>query len=366
MKRLVPILGALFVVALFIATLVFLWARAAEPPEVFDTERPAVADVVNKTVATGAIVPRNEVAIKARVSGVIETLAVEPGYEVHAGDLIARIKIIPDASTLNNAQSSVKSARIALDEATAELERGRALFARAALSRAELDRLESAFQARQEEYRAASVNLQLVREGAASGSGQVNTEVRSTVAGMVLDLPVDSGASVIESNTFNEGTTIASVADMSDMVFEGRVDESEVGRIRVGMPLSITIGAIRDRRFSGTLEYIAPKGALLDGAVQFEIRAALDEVQDDTFVRAGVSAMADIVLDRRDQVLTVKEAALRFDGDQVYVEVETADQVFERRDVEVGLSDGVQIEVVSGLTADDRVKRGSSGATRRR
>jgi HlyD family secretion protein len=356
MKRLVPIVAGLGVIALFLATLVFLWARAREPAEVFETDAPFRTDIIRKTVATGAIVPRNEVAIKARVSGVVDALGVEPGDEVKAGDLLARIKIIPNAATLNNAQSAVQSARIALDEATADLDRGRTLFDRAALSKAELDRLESVYKSRKEDHRSAVVNLQLVREGAASGSGQINTEVRSTVHGMVLDLPVESGASVIESNTFNEGTTIAVVADMSDMVFEGRVDESEVGRIEQGMPLDIVIGAIEDRRFAGTLEYISPKGALLDGAVQFEIRAALADTEG-VFVRAGVSAMADIVLDRRTDVLAVREGVLRFEADDTYVEVEVGEQVFERRVIEVGLSDGIQIEVTGGLDGTERLKK---------
>ena len=218
MKRILPGCIGVFVPLAFIVTLVFLWAKAREPEQVFETDVPFRADIVKKTVATGAVVPRNEVAIKSRVSGVVDELLVEPGDAVVAGELMARIRIIPDSVTLNNARSARDSARIGLDEATAELDRGRALFAQQALSRAELERLEVEHRMRTSEYNAAGVNLQLVREGAAGGGGHVSTEVRSTVAGMVLTIGVKEGESVIESNNFNEGTTIADVADMSDMI----------------------------------------------------------------------------------------------------------------------------------------------------
>lgn len=356
MKRFLPGCIALVVFGAFVATLVFLWAKSREPAQVFETDVPFRTDIVKKTVATGAVVPRNEVSIKSRVSGVVDVLFVEPGDEVASGDLIARIRIIPDSVTLNNARSAVDSSRIGLDEAAAELKRGQSLYAQHALSRAELDRLEVDHRMRQSEFNAALVNLQLVREGAAGGGSHVSTEVRSTVSGMVLALGVKKGESVIESNNFNEGTTIADVADMSDMIFQGNVDESEVGKIREGMALDIAIGAALDDSFGGNLEYIAPKGQLLDGAVQFEIRAALEAV-DGVFVRAGSSATADIVLDRRDDVLAVKESVLRFDDGVPYVDVERGEQQFEPRKIEVGLSDGIQIEVLSGLTADERVKK---------
>ena len=356
MKRILPGCIGVFVPLAFIVTLVFLWAKAREPEQVFETDVPFRADIVKKTVATGAVVPRNEVAIKSRVSGVVDELLVEPGDAVVAGELMARIRIIPDSVTLNNARSARDSARIGLDEATAELDRGRALFAQQALSRAELERLEVEHRMRTSEYNAAGVNLQLVREGAAGGGGHVSTEVRSTVAGMVLTIGVKEGESVIESNNFNEGTTIADVADMSDMIFQGNVDESEVGKIREGMALDIAIGAALDQGFAGELEYIAPKGQLLDGAVQFEIRAALAAV-DGVFVRAGSSATADIVLERRDDVLAVRESVLRFEEGVPYVDVEGGEQEFEARAIEVGLSDGIQIEVLSGLAAHERVKK---------
>jgi HlyD family secretion protein len=354
MKRLLPLLIGFGVLVAFVATLAF------EKPVVYETETPFVTDIVKKAVATGAIVPRNEVEIKSRVSGVVDRLAVEPGDEVQAGDLIAVIRIIPDLGTLASAESTVETARIARDIAKEELVRDEALFAQSALSTAELERSRADHALREEGYRAALRTLRIVREGQAGGSADVSTHIRSTVAGMVLAVEVEAGESVTETNTFNPGTTIATVADMGDMIFEGTVDESEVGKIAEGMALDVTVGALGDLLFKGSLEYISPKGVLDEGAVLFEIEAAITP-KEGTFVRAGSSANAAIVLDRRDKVLAVKESVLQFDDGTPYVEVEVSAQVFERRDIEVGLSDGIQIEVVSGLTEQDRVKAGEKG-----
>ena len=358
LKKLFPVLVALGLVGAFGLTVVFLVVKSLEPAETFDTETPVTTDIVVKTVAAGSVVPRNEVEIKSRVSGIISEVAVEPGAEVQAGDLIAAIEIVPDVVSLNNATSQVQSTRIELDEAQTALDRAERLHGQGAISDAELDRARTDQRLKQERYASATSNLELVREGVSRRTGNVSTQVRSTVDGMVLVADIESGQSVIESNTFNEGTTIAVVADMSDMVFEGSVDESEVGKLSEGMELSIRVGAMENRAFPGKLEYIAPKGVLTDGAVQFEIRAAI-EVGSEVFVRAGSSANADIVLDRAEGVLAVRESSLRFEGDDVYVEVETGNQVFERRPIEVGLSDGIHIQVLSGLTADDRIKRGA-------
>jgi HlyD family secretion protein len=355
MKKLLPVLVVFGVLIAFIATLVFLYERSRVPDVVFETETAFTTDIIEKTVATGSIVPRNEVAIKPRVSGVIEAVHVEPGDSVSAGDLIATVAIIPNSLALNNARSALASAKIALEDARTVLDRARSLSGEGAVSSAELQRAQLEFALRQQEQRAASDNLRLIQEGAASGGRDVNTEVRATVGGMVLSVPVKVGESVIESNTFNEGTTIAAVADMDDLIFQGAVDESEVGRIEEGMPLNITIGAFEGKTFPGSLEYIAPKGELNEGAVQFEIRAALS-APEGVFVRAGVSANADIVLESRQGVLSVREAVLQFEGAQVYVELESAPQVFARRDISVGLSDGINIEVLDGLAESDRIK----------
>ena len=359
MKKAIAIVVAAALVGLFAWTVVYLYEKSRDKPEQFATEKPQRGDVVNKTVATGSILPRREIAIKPRVSGVIEKLFVEPGMPIKAGAEIARIKIIPNVVSLNAAESSVKTAQISFDNAIRELERGRSLFERKLISEAELSRLQTEHQLRQQELSAARSNLQLIRTGAARGSGKVSNVVTSTVDGMVIEVPVKEGESVTETNNFNPGTTIAAVADMGDMIFQGFVDESEVGKIAEGMELEVTIGAIEKERFKGKLEYIAPKGATIEGAIQFEIKAAL-ELKPELFVRAGYSANANIVLDKVTGVLTISEALLQFEGKgakKPYVEVEVADQVFEKRPVEIGLSDGIRVEVKSGLAETDAIKK---------
>jgi len=347
--------GAAVVAVLFVLTLGFLIARSQPPAEVIETTTPRVADIVVKTVATGAVVPRVEVDIKSRVSGVVSALHVEPGEAVATGDLIAKIRIIPDSASLNDAQTTVRTTRIERDDALRELERARGLFEQAALSSAELQRAERDHQLAEQSHRAAVANLQIVEEGATRGTGNVSTEVRSTVAGMVLAVPVEEGESVTETSTFSEGTTVATVANMRDMVFEGNIDESEVGRLREGMDLDITVGALDNARIPGTLEYISPKGEVIEGTVQFAIRAAI-EIGAERFVRAGSSANADIVLDRRESVLAIDERALQFEDGEPFVEVRTGRDRYERRPVRVGLSDGLTIEVLEGLEGDEVLK----------
>lgn len=369
MRRiLLPLVLVPGVLLVFAATVAFLYWQSLPEEEEVALVSPAVTDLRLETVATGAIVPRVEIEIKSRVSGILSELHVEPGREVRKGDLIATVRVVPDASALQNAQSVLRAADIRLGAAKAELDRVTSLADQRAASRAELDRARTEHALAQQDRDAASTQLRIVRDGAAGGR-DVSTEIRSTLAGMVLDVPVEVGASITETNTFSAGTTVALVADMSDMVFEGRVDESEVGRIREGMPLEVTVGALRDARIPGTLEYIAPKGALVDGTVQFEIRAAIVPAEG-LFVRAGSSANARIVLDERKGVLAIDEGALRFEDGEPSVEVKSGDG-FERRPVSVGLSDGMKIEVTSGLSASDQVrveakKKDASGAPRRR
>jgi len=356
LRKILPILAGLSVLGMFMLTLAFLGWKSMEAPVVHQTEEPFITNIVLKTVATGAIVPRNEVAIKSRVSGVVSHLEVEPGQLVNRGDLIASIQIIPDMVTLNNAQSQVRSAKISLDNAQAELDRSEKLFGQNVISAAEVEGARVSQSLRSQEYQSALSNLQLVKDGVSQRTGNVSTQVESTVDGMVLSVDVKNGQSVIESNTFNEGTTMALVADMSDMIFEGKVDESEVGKIKEGMALDITVGAIENRTFPGTLEYISPKGLVEEGAVQFAIKARI-KPEGDVFIRAGSSANADIVLERVTEVLAVNESVLQFDQGQAFVEVEISPQHFERRDVEVGVSDGIKIQVLEGVAEGDRIKR---------
>ncbi len=355
MRRAVPILLSLGILAAFGGTLVLLYTRSKPPPVSYATVTPKTMDIVKKTVAPGAIVPRREVIILPRVSGIVEKLFVEPGDYVKKKALIARIQIIPDVVSLNNAEANLKLARINFDNAKAELERFRAMFAQGVITQTELNRYQVAFDLRQQELEAAESNLQLVRDGASKKSGKVSNLVYSTVEGMVLEVPVEEGSSVIEANTFNQGTAIATVADMQDLVFEGRVDESEVGKLEVGMPVTITVGALEQQTFDGKLEYIAPKGVEKDGTIEFEVRAAV-ELKQGIFMRANYSANADIILDRREHVLALDESVLRFEEGKAFVDVEVGPQQFETRPVSLGLSDGLHIEVLSGIDKDARIK----------
>ena len=356
MKRVLPFVLVVAVVVVFVATLAFLYRKSQAKPVSYDTETPFVTTIVKKTVATGAIIPRKEVAIKPRVSGIIEQLVVEPGDVLKKDDVIAHIKIIPDMVSLHRAQANVRTAQIMFGNAKRELARYKQLYEKAAISEFEYSRHKHEHQLRAQELRAANDNLQLVKSGATKRAGKVaNTIVRTTVAGTVLEVPLKEGASVIESNTFNAGTTLASIADLSDMIFEGKVDESEVAKLKLGMTLEIRIGAIDKTAFEGRLEYVAPKGFEEEGAIQFAIRAALKEHRGE-FIRAGYSANADIVLDRRDKVLSIREALLQFDKGTPYVEVATGSQEFQRRELKLGLSDGINVEVLSGVAQADKIK----------
>lgn len=363
MKKTLTILLVVLLAVLFAGTLWYLWRKSQKPVVVYNTESASVADIVKKTVATGSVIPRKEVAVKPQVSGIIESIHVEPGQSVKRGDLLASIRVVPNTAALAAAESRVTQARLKSDDADREFERQRRLAAEGVVSDREFRQATLARDAAKEELAAAEDSLQVVRRGVAARSGNVsNTKVVATIDGTVLDVPVKEGGSVIETNTFNDGTTIATLADMSELIFEGKVDESEVGKLKPGMAIVLTIGALEPAKFDAVLERIAPKGVDENGAIQFKIRAALKQ-RGDAVIRANYSANADIVLDRRDKVLAVKESLLQFEGSDVFVEVESSPQHFERRKIKTGLSDGVVIEVVDGLKKDERVKAGVKDAT---
>jgi HlyD family secretion protein len=358
-RRAVPVLLTLGILSGFVATLVFLYRKSEARPVVFQTAAPAILDIVKKTVAPGAIVPRREVAIKPRVSGIIEKLYVQPGDFVKDKALVAKIEIVPNMVNLNAAEANLNAAQINFENAKKERDRFQQLFEQKLISETDFVQHKLAFDLRQQELDAAGSNLQLVKEGASRKSGKVSNLVHSTVDGMVLEVPVREGASVIEANTFNEGTTLASIADMNDMIFDGRVDESEVGKLKEGMPVTISVGALGEQWFHGKLEYIAPKGVEKEGTIEFQVKAAV-ELKSDVFLRANYSANADIIFDRRSQVLAIDEGLVKFEKSRSFVEIETAPQHFEKREVELGLSDGVHVEVKSGVGKDERIKKPES------
>lgn len=356
MKAFLKVVLVLAVLGVFGYTLYFLYSKSQEKDEIYGTVQPFYETVIKKTVATGSVVPRKEIEIKPRVSGIIDELYVEPGDMVNTGDLIAKVKIIPDMVTLNNAESRVKQAKLRFKNLELEYNRNLKLYDEGVIAKTEYEQVDLQFDQAEEEYKSAVDNLELIKKGVTKNSGQAtNTLIRAAIKGMVLDVPVEVGNSVIESNTFNDGTTIASIADMGEMIFEGNVDESEVGKIGSGMDLILTIGAIENKKFDAKLEYISPKGVEENGAIQFEIRAAM-QLKEGFFIRAGYSANADIVLDRRDSVLCITESLLKFEKDSTFVEIETAPQVFEKRTVKTGLSDGINIEILEGVAENDKIK----------
>jgi HlyD family secretion protein len=356
MKKILGWAAGLVFAAIVIGTGVFLWKKSQVKPVVYQVVSPSRADIARKTVATGAVVPRKEVLVKPLISGIIDELYIEAGEPIKEGDLVARVRVIPNMVSLSSAESRLNKSKIALADAEREYERSQRLVEDGTISAADFQKAEIAWQQATEEQKAAQDNLDIVRKGTSQRIGSASTTlVKSTLTGMVLEVPLEVGNSVIEANNFNDGTTIAAIADMDDLIFEGKVDESEVGKIKVGMQLELTIGALPDKTIHATLEHIAPKGITENGAIQFEIRAALDE-DEELFIRANMSASADIVLEKKENVLSIDEALLQFEDDKPYVEVETANQVFEKREIETGISDGMRIEVVSGLTETDKVK----------
>jgi HlyD family secretion protein len=344
-------------VVTFAGAMYYLYSKNAEDPVVYETEEPSTKTIIKKTVATGSILPLEEVLIKPNISGVIQEVYVKGGDIVKEGDLIAKIRIVPNLSSLNNAKNSIETNKIALDDEKRNYDRQQSLFTKGVISKQDLERAEVAYKQAKQSYNAANRNYDIVRTGSTRGLGNAaNTLIRSTVSGMVLEVPVEVGNQVIESNNFNEGTTIASLADVTKLIFEGKIDESDVGKIKEGLPLEITVGAVENTTFDAILDYIAPKGKLENGAIQFEIKGTLNK-QDTTFVRVGLSANASIILARADSVLSIKEALVQFDKDtkEPFVEIKNGDG-FDRKDITLGVSDGIYVEIKDGIAEGDAIK----------
>jgi len=349
MKKSITRVILLLIIILFGGAMFYLYQKNSEDPVVYETEQASTQTIIKKTVATGSILPLEEVLIKPNISGVIEEVFVEGGDYVKSGDLLCRIKVVPNLNALNDARNSIDEAKIGLDDQLRNLERQKNLFSKGVISKVDLERAQVAYDQAKQTYGAANT---------AKGYGNsANTQIRATVSGMVLEVPVEVGNQVIESNNFNEGTTIAAIADIDKMIFEGKVDESEVGKIKENLPLEITVGAIENTVFDAVLDYIAPKGKEENGAIQFEIKGTMKK-QDSVFIRAGLSANASIILAKVDSVLAVKEALVQFDDEtkKPFVEIEKSDQEFERQDIELGVSDGIFVEVKSGISTDDKIK----------
>lgn len=372
MKRTKTVIILVVIVVAFVSSLIYLWKKNQENPITYQTETPSEQTIVVKTVATGSIVPKEEVLIKPNISGIIEEVYVEAGQYVKSGDLIAKVRVIPNVSSLTSAknniassQTSLQTAKINLQTEQASYDRQKGLYDKGVISANAFEGIKNTYLQTKQAVEQAQINVNssrqnfdIVKTGTTSGMGNVaQTQIRATVSGMVLDVPVKAGNQVIEANNFNEGTPIASLADVKKMIFEGKVDESEVGKIKVGLPLEITIGAIEDEKFDAVLDYIAPKGVAENGAIQFAIKGSLKAI-DSTFIRAGLSANASIILDKAENVLAIKEALVQYDPktQKPFVEVEVGDQEFKRKDVELGISDGIFVQIKKGVTKNDKIK----------
>jgi len=344
------IFGALFAVAFFIKT-------NNKSAIVYETQTVITTSIERKTVVTGKVIPEDEVEIKPQIQGIIETLFVEEGDQVATGDLLAKIKVVPNEQSLNSAEGRLANSRILLKNAELEFNRNKDLFDKGIISKQDFDNVQLRYNQAKQDVSNAVSDLQIIRLGSKGGAASANTNIRATVPGTVLEIPVEEGFQVIASNSFNAGTTIATIADLNKMIFEGKVDEAEVGKLRVGMPLEVNLGAIEDQALEAKLKFIAPKGNEEQGAVQFIIEADLF-LNDSIFVRAGYSANASLILERKDSIMAIPESLLQFDKETEvpYVEVQVADQKFERRDIEVGISDGINVEVLSGLSKEDQIK----------
>jgi len=366
MKKYIKLFIAAIVALIFIGTFVFLWQKSQPKPVVYEELTPETQDIRKTTIITGKIEPRNEVNVKPQISGIISELLKEPGQHVQQGEVIAKVKVIPDMGQLSSAESRVRLADINLRQVETDYARTQNLHDQQLVSDEDFEKARQQLKQAQEEKAAAVDALQVVRDGVSkSNASASSTLIRSTITGVILDIPVKVGNSVINSNTFNDGTTIATVANMNDLIFRGNIDETEVGQLTIGVPMKITIGALQDLSFDALLEYISPKATESNGANQFEIKAAVvipTASEGATTLRSGYSANAEIVLASANQVLAVPESAISFEGDSTFVYVlkgkaaKPGEQQYERRAVTTGLSDGVNIEIKKGITLNDHVR----------
>ena len=344
------VLGAIF------ATLYFVKTNSKTLIE-YDVQVASIQNIEKKTVVTGKVIPEDEVEIKPQISGIIEELYVEEGDLVSNGDLLAKVKVVPNEQALNSAKGRLSNTLILLKNAEVEFKRNETLFKKEIISQREYDNAKLNYDQAQQNVENARTDLQIIKLGSAGGSFIANTNIRATVPGTVLEIPIKEGDQVIESNTFNAGTTIATVADLNKMIFEGKVDEAEVAKLIIGMPLKVTLGAIEDESFDAQLKFIAPKGNEEDGTVQFKIEGDV-YLNDSVFIRAGYSANASLVLEKKDSIMAISEALLQFDKvtNDPYVEIKNDAGEFERKDIEVGISDGINVEVISGIEMEDEIK----------
>jgi HlyD family secretion protein len=355
MKRFIKFGVTAVILLVFAGTLVFLYRKSHQPSVVYQLDSPTRMTIVKKTVAVGKVIPRREIEVKAQVSGVVDKLFVTAGQIVKKGDIVARISLRPSMLNVNAAESQLQTSKINLANQAADLERYKKLFAQHLISELDFNQFNMNFSVQKEAVESAENALLLLKTGATRNSGFVSNMIPATIDGTVLDTPNKEGSFIVETSTFQSGTTVATLADMNDMIFEGLVDESEVGKLKDGMQLALNVGALEGKPFAATLEFISPKGTTDQGTIKFTIRAAV-KLDKELVLRSNYSANADIVLARKENVLAINEGDLIIEDKASFVEVETGPQVFTKRKIETGLSDGINIEVVSGLKPDEKIK----------
>ncbi len=359
MKKYVKIALVVVVAAIFVGTFAFLYSKSKPQIKQYEIVTPEITDLEKTTVATGKVEPRDEILIKPQISGIVDEVYKEAGQTVKKGEVIAKVKVIPELGQLNSAENRLRLAEINSKQAETEFARMKKLYQDKLISKEEYEKSEVSVKQAREEKATSKDALDIIKEGITKKSASYsNTMIRSTIDGLILDVPVKAGNSVIMSNTFNDGTTIATVANMNDLIFRGNIDETEVGRIHEGMPIKLTIGALQNLTFDATLEYISPKGVEQNGANQFEIKAAI-KVPDSVNIRSGYSANAEIVLDKASKVIAIPESTIEFSGDSTFVWVLTdsvPEQKFTRRQVTTGLSNGIKLEIKKGLTMKEKVR----------
>ncbi|MGB6267500.1 MAG: efflux RND transporter periplasmic adaptor subunit [Olleya sp.] len=357
MKKIIKIIIVVALIIALVMVLKYFKDSNSKSVEDFKTAEPFYTSMQTKTVATGKLNPEEEVELKPQISGIIDKILVEEGDIVKKGDVIAKIRVVPNEQSLVGASGQISTAKLSFNNAKTLYDRNKTLFDKGVISRQDFENSELALNQAQETLNQAQNNYQIIKRGSLSGGGSANTNIVALIPGTILEIPVREGDQVIESNNFNAGTTIATIADMSKMIFEGKVDEAEVGKLEEGKDIKVILGAINEKEFPAKLTFVAPKGMEENGAVQFTIKADVT-VEPSTKIRAGYSANAEIEMESRDSTLVIKESLLQFNRitEKPFVEIEKEAGKFEKQNVELGLSDGINVEITEGVKEGDKIK----------
>lgn len=358
MNKTVKIISGVIALLLFLVVLKYFKDANSKDSEDFKLESPFYTSIDTKVVATGKLNPEEEIELKPQIIGIVDAILVEEGDMVEKGDLIAQVRIVPNEQSLTAAASRLNSARLSYNNAKTVYNRNKVLFEKGVISRQDFENNELSLNQSQESLNQAQNEYKIIRQGSISGTGLANTNIVSQISGTVLEIPVRVGDQVIPSNSFNTGTTITTIANMNKMIFEGKVDESEVGKLEEGKAIQIVIGALNEKKIPAKLVFIAQKG-IEDGAgaVQFSIKADV-ELKASSNIRAGYSANAEIDIESKDSVFAIREALLQYNRitEKPYVEILDGDGKFKKQKVELGISDGINVEITEGLKEEDKIK----------